>query len=281
MKLENTKIVQAFLKAFADGEAPAEATKVEVPLEDGTTLIVDKLEKDGVAMIGTDLAAPADYKGKDGSIITVGENGLITGVVLADAAMADKPKEDKPADDKGATASAPVEKTASAFKQFNIKEFYACATGKDGSNLFTPAETFTIGAAVFTQTPDPNNAYAYVSTPAAEDITLSDGTLFSITDGKITAISNTEEVGEVETVVEVGMSEFSERLEVLEKALFRLAEENKKFSETNKDELEKIKKDVKLFSDKPTTVTETEIVDVKKKTTNMSNIGINKNAFRS
>lgn len=55
----------------------------EVELKDGTKITVDKLEAGGVATIAGAPAPAADYEAMDGSIIKVGEGGIITEIVAA------------------------------------------------------------------------------------------------------------------------------------------------------------------------------------------------------
>ncbi len=63
---------------------PAPTNPIEVKLKDGTTLSVDKMEVGGIANVvsetGSVLAEPKDYEAEDGTIITVGVDGIISNV---------------------------------------------------------------------------------------------------------------------------------------------------------------------------------------------------------
>lgn len=70
--------------------APAPTNPIEVKLKDGTTLSVDKMEVGGIANVvsevGSVLAEPKDYEAEDGTIITVGMDGVISNVKAVEAA---------------------------------------------------------------------------------------------------------------------------------------------------------------------------------------------------
>jgi hypothetical protein len=72
-------------------EAPAAPTNpIEVKLKDGTSLSVDKLEVGGIANIvsetGSVLAEAKDYEAEDGTVITVGVDGVIANIKTVEVA---------------------------------------------------------------------------------------------------------------------------------------------------------------------------------------------------
>jgi len=75
------------------GEAPAAhapANPIEVKLKDGTALSVDKMEVGGIANVvsetGSVLAEAKDYEAEDGTIITVGVDGVISNIKTVEIA---------------------------------------------------------------------------------------------------------------------------------------------------------------------------------------------------
>lgn len=64
--------------------AAAPANPIEVKLKDGTSLSVDKMEVGGIANVisevGSVLAEAKDYEAEDGTIITVGVDGVISNI---------------------------------------------------------------------------------------------------------------------------------------------------------------------------------------------------------
>lgn len=64
--------------------APAPTNPIEVKLKDGTSLSVDKMEVGGIANVvsetGSVLAEAKDYEAEDGTIITVGVDGVISNI---------------------------------------------------------------------------------------------------------------------------------------------------------------------------------------------------------
>lgn len=64
--------------------APAPTNPIEVKLKDGTSLSVDKMEVGGIANVvsetGSVLAEAKDYEAEDGTIITVGADGVISNI---------------------------------------------------------------------------------------------------------------------------------------------------------------------------------------------------------
>lgn len=75
------------IKALVFNEAPAAPTEpapvqlMEYTLEDGTVVMIDKLEAGGVVSIGDAPAPAGDHKLADGTVVTVGEGGVISAVV--------------------------------------------------------------------------------------------------------------------------------------------------------------------------------------------------------
>lgn len=83
------------IKALVFNEAPAEPAPVqlmEYTLEDGTVVMIDKLEAGGKVMIGDAPAPAGDHKLADGTVITVGEGGVIS-AVAAPAAPESEPED--------------------------------------------------------------------------------------------------------------------------------------------------------------------------------------------
>lgn len=70
--------------------APAPTNPIEVKLKDGTSLSVDKMEVGGIANVvsetGSVLAEAKDYEVEDGTIITVGVDGVIANIKTVDVA---------------------------------------------------------------------------------------------------------------------------------------------------------------------------------------------------
>lgn len=70
--------------------APAPTNPIEVKLKDGTSLSVDKMEVGGIANVvsetGSVLAEAKDYEAEDGTIITVGVDGVISNIKPVDVA---------------------------------------------------------------------------------------------------------------------------------------------------------------------------------------------------
>lgn len=64
---------------------------IDVDLKNGTKLTVDKLEVGGVATIAGVPATVGDYEAADGSIIKIGEGGIITEIVAAPTDMIPPP----------------------------------------------------------------------------------------------------------------------------------------------------------------------------------------------
>lgn len=64
--------------------APAPTNPIEVKLKDGTALSVDKMEVGGIANVvsetGSVLAGAKDYEAEDGTLITVGVDGVISNI---------------------------------------------------------------------------------------------------------------------------------------------------------------------------------------------------------
>lgn len=78
---------------MADPNAPAAhapTNPIEVKLKDGTTLSVDKMEVGGIANVvsetGSVLAEAKDYEAEDGTIITVGVDGVISNIKTVEVA---------------------------------------------------------------------------------------------------------------------------------------------------------------------------------------------------
>jgi len=191
---DNFKRLTDFIKQFADNEVAPE--KVDVLLEGDAIMTVDKLEKDGVAMIGTDLVNPGEYKTQDGKIIVVGDNGKITEV--KEGGQVEEPE-------------AEIEIEMSSDQTEMEKELSV------GSTL-------------------------------TGEVKLADGTMVKLIDGKIDEIVKEEEklVEEEEVKVEENteMKEFNDRLEILEEALF-------KFFDANKKDMELVRAEIKKFSEQP------------------------------
>ena len=70
--------------------APAPTNPIEVKLKDGTSLSVDKMEVGGIANIvsetGSVLAEAKDYEAEDGTVITVGVDGVISNIKTVEVA---------------------------------------------------------------------------------------------------------------------------------------------------------------------------------------------------
>lgn len=70
--------------------APAPTNPIEVKLKDGTSLSVDKMEVGGIANVvsetGSVLAEAKDYEAEDGTIITVGVDGVISNIKTVEVA---------------------------------------------------------------------------------------------------------------------------------------------------------------------------------------------------
>lgn len=70
--------------------APAPTNPIEVKLKDGTSLSVDKMEVGGIANIvsetGSVLAEAKDYEAEDGTVITVGVDGVIANIKTVEVA---------------------------------------------------------------------------------------------------------------------------------------------------------------------------------------------------
>lgn len=70
--------------------APAPTNPIEVKLKDGTSLSVDKMEVGGIANVvsetGSVLAEAKDYEAEDGTIITVGVDGVIANIKTVEVA---------------------------------------------------------------------------------------------------------------------------------------------------------------------------------------------------
>lgn len=70
--------------------APAPTNPIEVKLKNGTSLSVDKMEVGGIANVvsetGSVLAKAKDYEAKDGTIITVGVDGVIANIKTVEVA---------------------------------------------------------------------------------------------------------------------------------------------------------------------------------------------------
>jgi len=70
--------------------APAPTNSIEVKLKDGTSLSVDKMEVGGIANIvsetGSVLAEAKDYEAEDGTVITVGVDGVISNIKTVEVA---------------------------------------------------------------------------------------------------------------------------------------------------------------------------------------------------
>jgi hypothetical protein len=70
--------------------APAPTNPIEVKLKDGTSLSVDKMEVGGIANIvsetGSVLAEAKDYEAEDGTVITVGIDGVIANIKTVEVA---------------------------------------------------------------------------------------------------------------------------------------------------------------------------------------------------
>ena len=70
--------------------APAPTNPIEVKLKDGTTLSVDKMEVGGIANVvsetGSVLAEAKDYEAEDGTVITVGVDGVIANIKTVEVA---------------------------------------------------------------------------------------------------------------------------------------------------------------------------------------------------
>ena len=71
-------------------DAPAPTNPIEVKLKDGTSLSVDKMEVGGIANVvsetGSVLAEAKDYEAEDGTIITVGVDGVISNIKTVEVA---------------------------------------------------------------------------------------------------------------------------------------------------------------------------------------------------
>ena len=80
--LEQLKKIKAlvFNEVPAGPESPAPVQLMEYTLEDGTVVMIDKLEAGGIVMIGESPAPVGDHKLADGTSITVGEGGVISAV---------------------------------------------------------------------------------------------------------------------------------------------------------------------------------------------------------
>ena len=82
--LEQLKKIKALVFNEMPAAAPTEVAPVqlmEYTLEDGTVVMIDKLEAGGTVMIGEAPAPAGDHKLADGTAITVGEGGVISAVV--------------------------------------------------------------------------------------------------------------------------------------------------------------------------------------------------------
>lgn len=92
--LEQLRKIKAFFNdvpAAAPTE-PAPVQLMEYTLEDGTVVMIDKLEAGGMVSIGDAPAPAGDHKLADGTVITVGEGGVISAVV-APAAPESEPED--------------------------------------------------------------------------------------------------------------------------------------------------------------------------------------------
>jgi len=69
---------------------PTPTNPIEVKLKDGTSLSVDKMEVGGIANIvsetGSVLAEAKDYEAEDGTVITVGVDGVISNIKTVEVA---------------------------------------------------------------------------------------------------------------------------------------------------------------------------------------------------
>lgn len=82
--LEQLKKIKALVFNEMPPASPTEVAPVqlmEYTLEDGTVVMIDKLESGGTVMIADAPAPAGDHKLADGTIITVGEGGVISAVV--------------------------------------------------------------------------------------------------------------------------------------------------------------------------------------------------------
>ena len=96
------QILESVKQFFADITAPAPmaepsgtpAAPKEYELKDGGKVTIDKLEPGGVVMIdGAPSAMPGDLELSDGTIVTVGDNGVITEVKPGTPAAPDPSQE--------------------------------------------------------------------------------------------------------------------------------------------------------------------------------------------
>lgn len=66
--------------AAPDASAPAAPATTDYKTQDGAVLSIDKLEVGGVVMVDGNAANPGEYTLEDGTVITVGDNGVISEV---------------------------------------------------------------------------------------------------------------------------------------------------------------------------------------------------------
>ena len=70
--------------------APAPVQLMEYTLQDGTVVMIDKLEAGGVVMIGESPAPAGEHTLADGSKLTVSEGGVIASIEVPEAAPAEE-----------------------------------------------------------------------------------------------------------------------------------------------------------------------------------------------
>lgn len=91
LAIKDLKAKFAAMPPMADpNAAPAPTNPIEVKLKDGTSLSVDKMEVGGIANVvsetGSVLAEAKDYEAEDGTIITVGVDGVISNIKTVEVA---------------------------------------------------------------------------------------------------------------------------------------------------------------------------------------------------